>query len=65
MQIKGMLGRKKIGDIFTDCKIKNDDRMVWPIVLDSNDNIVWLPGLRKSKFDKQKDEKYDIIIKYY
>ena len=65
MQIKGMLGRKKISDIFIDCKIPSDKRESWPIVVDSNDNIVWLPGLRKSKFDKQKEESYDIIIKYY
>ena len=38
---------------------------MWPVVMDSADNIVWLPGLKKSKFNKTKDEKYDIILKYY
>ena len=65
MYVKGMLGRKKINDIFTDEKIPLSDREVWPIVVDSNDVIVWLPGLKKSKFDKTKEEKYDIILKYY
>lgn len=65
MEIKGMLGRKKIKDIFIDEKIAIDDRELWPIVLDSADRIVWLPGLKKSKYDKEKNEKYDIIIKYY
>lgn len=65
MHVKGMLGSKKINDIFIDSKISTKDRDLWPIVIDSNGVIVWLPGLKKSKFDKTKDEKYDIILKYY
>lgn len=65
MQIKGMLGSRKISDIFIDSKIKLSDRNLWPVVVDSDNNIVWLPGLKKSKFDKQKDEKCDIILRYY
>lgn len=64
MLVKNMNGTKKINDIFIDSKIEKENRNMWPIVLDSNDNIVWLPGLKKSKFDKTKDEKYDIILKY-
>jgi tRNA(Ile)-lysidine synthase len=60
-----MLGRKKINDIFIDEKISLGERETWPIVLDSSDKVVWLPGLKKSKYDKEKNEKYDIIIKYY
>ena len=64
MQVKGMEGTKKIGDIFTNEKISVRERNEWPVVIDAEDNIVWLPGLKKSKFDKQKDEKYDIILRY-
>ncbi|MBE6159464.1 MAG: tRNA lysidine(34) synthetase TilS [Lactobacillales bacterium] len=64
MIIKGLNGSKKIKDIFINEKIDKDLRDNWPIVVDSNDNIVWLPGLKKSKFDKTKEEKYDIILKY-
>ena len=65
MNIKGMIGRKKINDIFIDAKITMDEREIWPIVLDSDENIVWLPGLKKTKFDKTKEEFYDIILRYY
>lgn len=65
MTVKGMLGSKKINDIFIDAKISQKERDLWPIVEDSNGVIVWLPGLKKSKFDKTKQEKYDIILKYY
>jgi len=63
--IKGMVGSKKINDIFINEKIKVSDRDTWPVVVDSNDTVVWLPGLKKSKFDRQKGEKCDIILEYY
>ena len=63
--IKGMLGRKKVSDIFINEKVSLKERRGWPVVVDANNNVVWLPGLKKSKYDKTKDEKYDIIFKYY
>jgi len=54
----------EIKDIFIDEKIEPSKRITYPIVVDSDDVIVWLPGLRKSKFDINKDGKYDIILKY-
>ena len=65
ISVKGMIGSKKVSDIFIDCKIPMHDRNIWPVVVDSNNTVVWLPGLKKSKFDKSKEEKYDIILKYY
>lgn len=65
MEVKGMNGSKKINDIFIDEKIRKNERNIWPVVLDSEDNIVWLPGIKKSKFDKKNTEEYDIILKYY
>lgn len=65
MSLKGTNGHKKIKDILMDSKIPMQDRELWPVVVDSKDTIVWLPGLKKSKFNKQKNEKCDIIIKYY
>ena len=63
MYVKGMIGKKKIKDIFINEKISIIDRRKWAVIIDSNDNIVWLPGLKKSKYNKEKFEKYDIIIK--
>ena len=56
--------KKTTKDIFINEKISLRDRDLWPVVVDSKGVIVWLPGLKKSKFDKQKDEIYDIILKY-
>ena len=65
MTVKNMDGHKKISDIFTDEKIKLDERERWPILVDNSGKVIWLPGLKKSHFDKKKNEKYDIILKYY
>lgn len=64
IHLKGIDGSKKVKDIFIDCKVPLDDRDLWPIVEDGLGRIVWIPGLKKSKFDKKKSEKYDIILKY-
>ena len=50
-------GTKKVKDIFID---KRDS---WPIVVDSSDKIVWIPKLKKSKFNRLKSEKCDIIFR--
>lgn len=65
INVKKMNGTKKLKEIFIDEKIPIKDRKIWPVVLDANENIVWIPGLRKSKFDKEKNEEYDIILRYY
>lgn len=65
MSVKGMIGHKKINDIFVDTKITTNERNMWPVVVDSKGVIVWLPGLKKSKLDKTKLQSYDIILRYY
>lgn len=64
MMVKGMDGSRKVKDIFIDKKIKLEDRDAWPVVTDSKNRIVWIPGIKKSKFDKKKTESYDIILEY-
>ena len=64
MIIKNMISSKKIKDIFIDSKLTKEQRDNQPIVVDSKDTIIWLPGLKKSKFDKSKNENYDIILWY-
>ena len=63
MIVKNMGGSKKISDIFIDCKVPKNKRKDYPILVDAKDTIIWVPGLKKSQFAKDKSEKYDIIIK--
>ena len=63
MAIKGG-GHKKVKDIFIDAKIPLKERYMWPVVVDSLGHIVFVPGLKKSKFDKTNNDFYDIILRY-
>ncbi len=62
--LKGLNKQKKLKDIFIDEKIPIDKRNSWPVITDDNDEIIWLPGLKKTKFDREKPRNYDIIIRY-
>ena len=64
IEVLNLNGRKKIKDIFIDEKIEKDIRISYPVVVDSDDNILWIPGLKKSKYDGLKTGKYDIILWY-
>lgn len=64
MFVKNMESSKKVKDIFINSKLSKEERESQPIVVDKEGNIVWLPGLKKSKFDKAKNENYDIILWY-
>ena len=47
----GLSGKKKIKDIFIEKKILPEERNTYPLLVDSNDNILWVPNLKKSKFN--------------
>ena len=64
IEVKNLNGSKKIKNIFIDEKINKDLRDSWPIVTDSKINILWIRGIKKSKFDCYNKSFYDIIIKY-
>ncbi len=60
----GLNKSKKIKDIFIDEKVDIEKRDKYPVLVDSEDNILWLPGLKKSNYDEIKTGKYDIILWY-
>ncbi len=64
ISVKGLNGSKKVKDIFIDKKISLCNRDIWPIVVDATGKVVWIPGIKKSKFDKKKSDVYDIILRY-
>ena len=65
LEVLGLNGKKKVKDIFIEKKIPIRKRESYPLLVDNNNNILWIPNLKKSKFNKKKEEKYDIILKYY
>lgn len=65
MEVLNLNGSKKIKDILIDDKVPLSIRNASYVVTDKNDNIIWLPGIKKSKYDRSKTGNYDIILKYY
>lgn len=64
MYLKKINGSRKLKDIFIDCKVPKEERDSYPIVVDSENKVLWIPGIKKSKYTKLKSEKCDIIIRY-
>lgn len=64
IMVKNLNGSKKIKDIFIDEKILKSKRDSYPLVLDSENKILWVPGVKKSKFDVETSGIYDIILAY-
>ena len=61
--LKGCNHKKKIKEIFIENKIPITKRNSYPLLVDSSDNIIWIPNIKKSKFCTKKEEKCDIILK--
>lgn len=57
--------KKKIKDIFIDSKLPLNRRNNYPLVIDSNNNILWIPNIKKSKYNVKNNEFYDIILTSY
>lgn len=60
----GLNGKKKVKDIFIEKKLPTKERENYPILVDADNNILWIPNMKKSKFNTKTNEKCDIIIKY-
>lgn len=64
MEVKNLHGSKKVNDILIDAHIQQIKKDTIPILVDSEGKVLWILGLKKSKYDLEKDESYDIIYKY-
>ncbi|MBM6616089.1 tRNA lysidine(34) synthetase TilS [Bacillus suaedaesalsae] len=65
IQLKGMNGSRKLKDIFIDAKIPIHNRDSWPVVEDSEGRVLWLPGLKKSRFETPENTQLSYIVLQY
>ena len=56
IHVKGLNGSKKVKSIFIENKIPKYERDEWPIITDATGTILWIPLLRKSKYEGQLNE---------
>ncbi len=64
IKVKNLNGSKKVNDILIDAKVPNSMKDSVPILIDSKGEVLWVLGIKKSKYDIEKDGVYDIIYKY-
>ena len=62
--IKGLNGHKKIKDLFINEKVPAFMRDDWPLLVDENDQILWVIGLRKAEIDLLQQTKKYILLTY-
>jgi tRNA(Ile)-lysidine synthase len=48
MRPYGMTGTRLLSDLLGEAGIPRDEREFWPVVLDADERILWVPGVRRS-----------------
>lgn len=61
-EIKMSYGHKKIKDLFIDKKVPLEKRNTTPIVLDGNNNIIWVVGYAKSELVNKYKDSHDCYL---
>ncbi|MFD2681329.1 tRNA lysidine(34) synthetase TilS [Bacillus seohaeanensis] len=64
IKLKGLNGTKKLKNLFIDEKIPLHERNSWPIVVDADENVLWVPGIRKSNYDMEESEHYSLVLQF-
>ncbi len=49
IRLLGGPGERKLSDLFTDRKVPRPYRATWPLLLDAEDRLLWVPGLGRSE----------------
>ena len=62
MYVLGLNGKKKVSDIFIENKIPKSLRHTYPLLVDAKDQILWIPNIKKSKYNVKNNEICDIIL---
>ncbi len=64
MAVKGLEGSKKLKALFIDNKIPVHLREGWPIVVDADNHILWVPGMRKSIYDLGEEQENSLVLQF-
>lgn len=61
MQVLGLNGTKKVQDMFVDAKVASSKRDTYPVVVDRNGQLIWIPGIRRSSHGLIHDETESLL----
>ncbi|MFL8938694.1 tRNA lysidine(34) synthetase TilS [Rossellomorea oryzaecorticis] len=64
LKIKGLNGTKKLKSLFIDEKVPRHLRDAWPVVTDAEDNILWVPGIKKSIYDLGEARENSLVLQF-
>ncbi|BCB01938.1 tRNA lysidine(34) synthetase TilS [Bacillus sp. KH172YL63] len=64
LEVKGLKGSKKLKTLFIDNKIPVHLREGWPVVVDADNHILWVPGLRKSIYDLEEGQENSLVLQF-
>lgn len=62
MKLKGTNGSKKIKSIFIEGKIPLQQRDTWPLIVDANNEILWMPMLKRSAFEATEETVGPVLV---
>ena len=62
MKLKGTQGSKKLKSIFIEAKIPLVKRDVWPVIIDSNETVLWVPMLKRSSFEATEETAGPVLV---
>ncbi|MEA3319965.1 MAG: tRNA lysidine(34) synthetase TilS [Bacillota bacterium] len=62
MKLKGTNGSKKIKSIFIEGKIPLQQRELWPLIVDANHEILWIPMLKRSAFEATEETMGPVLV---
>ncbi|WP_254871134.1 tRNA lysidine(34) synthetase TilS [Bacillus sp. Marseille-Q1617] len=62
LKIKGLQGTKKLKSLFIDEKVPRHLRDEWPVVVDSKEEILWVPGIKKSIYDLGEARENSLVL---
>lgn len=62
IKLKGTDGTKKIKSIFIEAKIPIQQRNAWPLIIDANNEILWMPMLKRSTFEATEETMGPVLV---
>lgn len=62
IKLKGTNGSKKIKSIFIEGKIPLQHRDTWPLIVDANNEILWMPMLKRSTFEATEETMGPVLV---